>query len=160
MLATRLLGDGESGAYILLPCGGDWTFVALEAKASFGRVPFDDGEFGHGGAVGSAEQQDFLGRPSLLEADEVTMLQRGHQAENLRCAPAPDPDVVDHRKLDELRKELNALSAVWAGCLKISHVPRGAVHRTASSTATASSTSLSPQLRPIHSVAAVRRGID
>src|SRR5699024_12004861 len=36
-------------------------FQALESQASFDKVLFDGGEFGTGGAIGSAEELDFLG---------------------------------------------------------------------------------------------------
>lgn len=104
-------------------------FAALEASASFDRVLYDGGEFGLGGDVGSVEEQDFLGLPGLLEADEVAMLLRNRQAQHTRgrsSAPQQEaPDVVDHRRLAELRKELNALVSAWA---RKSNTPHGVVH--------------------------------
>jgi len=120
--AVREANKSENASDDMLP-----GFAALEANASFDRVLYDGGEFGLGGAVGSVEEQDFLGLPGLLEADEVAMLLRNHQAQHARRQPAPAPaaDVVDHRKLAELRKELNALVAAWA---RRSKTPHGVVH--------------------------------
>src|SRR5699024_3339812 len=55
-------------------------FEALEAQASFDKVLYDGGEFGMGGDVGSEEEQEFLGIPGLLDADQVTTLLRSRQA--------------------------------------------------------------------------------
>ena len=107
-------------------------FAALDAQASFDKVLFDGGEFGTGGEVGSAEEQDFLGLPGLLDADQVATLLRSRQAEQLKqrssragANGAQDADVVDHRKLRELRKELNSLVSAWA---RRSGTPHGVVH--------------------------------
>lgn len=51
-------------------------FQALEASAHFDRVLFDGGEFGT-----SAEEEDFLGLPGLLEPDQVALLLRKRRAE-------------------------------------------------------------------------------
>ncbi len=120
--AVREANRVEGASDDLLP-----GFAALEASASFDRVLFDGGEFGLGGAVGSAEEQDFLGLPGLLDADEVTMLLRTRQAEHARGRSEAEqaPDVVDHRKLAELRKELNALVGAWS---RRSSTPHGMIH--------------------------------
>ncbi|EYR63823.1 hypothetical protein N866_18170 [Actinotalea ferrariae CF5-4] len=105
------------------------TFQALEAQASFDRVLFDGGEFGTGADLGSEEELDFLGLPGLLDADQVRTLLSQRQAEQVgrgkgsgRPADAPR---VDHRRLAELRKELNALVGAWA---RRSGQPHGSVH--------------------------------
>ena len=102
-------------------------FQALDAQAMFDRVLFDGGEFGTGAEVGSDEELDFLGLPGLLEPDQVSMLLQQHQANQVsargakgRAAPA-----VDHRRLTELRKELNTLVGAWA---RRSGQPHGSVH--------------------------------
>ncbi|MGC0144132.1 DEAD/DEAH box helicase [Pseudactinotalea sp. Z1732] len=105
-------------------------FAALDAQASFDKVLFDGGEFGTGGDLGSDEEQDFLGLPGLLDADQVATLLRSRQAEQLGRHKAPRAgasatDVVDHRRLTELRKELNALVSAWA---RRSGTPHGVVH--------------------------------
>ncbi|MHB1430984.1 MAG: DEAD/DEAH box helicase, partial [Streptosporangiaceae bacterium] len=51
-------------------------FQALEASAHFDRVLFDGGEFGT-----SAEEDDFLGLPGLLEPEQVALLLRKRRAE-------------------------------------------------------------------------------
>jgi superfamily II DNA or RNA helicase len=63
-------------------------FKALEASAHFDRALYDGGEFGT-----SAEEEDFLGLPGLLEPEQVTMLLRkrkGTQVSVPRPGGAPD----------------------------------------------------------------------
>jgi superfamily II DNA or RNA helicase len=109
-------------------------FEALESQASFDRVLFDGGEFGTGGMPGSDEEQDFLGIPGLLDADQVGMLLRQRQQEQLSrrkrgtAASGTDaggPAVVDHRQLTELRAQLAKNVAAWAAR---SGMPHGVVH--------------------------------
>jgi superfamily II DNA or RNA helicase len=50
-------------------------FKALEASAHFDRALYDGGEFGT-----SAEEDDFLGLPGLLEPEQVTLLLRKRKA--------------------------------------------------------------------------------
>ena len=90
---------------------------------------FDGGEFGTGADVGSQEELDFLGLPGLLDADQVPALLRQRQADQVtgrraRGGQAAAP-VVDHRRLTELRKELNTLVGAWA---RRSGQPHGSVH--------------------------------
>src|SRR5699024_2729827 len=80
-------------------------FQALESQASFDKVLYDGGEFGTGGAIGSAEELDFLGIPGLLDADQVSTLLKQRQSDQLkrqpRSAPSQDSNVVDHRQMKE-----------------------------------------------------------
>ena len=104
-------------------------FEALESRASFDKVLFDGGEFGLGGAVGSEEEQDFLGIPGLLDAEQVSALLRQRQAEQIQRRPraqAAEPaDVVDHRRMKELRSELSKTVSAWAAR---SGQPHGVIH--------------------------------
>ena len=106
---------------------GQLSFEALAAEASFDRVLFDGGEFGTGHAIGSAEEQDYLGLPGLLEPDQVTTLlqqrQNAHQAGARRAAPAAGP--TTHRTLKELRKELGGVVGAWH---HRTSTPHGAIH--------------------------------
>jgi superfamily II DNA or RNA helicase len=106
-------------------------FQALEAEATFDRVLFDGGEFGTQAAVGSAEEEDYLGLPGLLEPDQVTAVlqarQAGqHAARRTRGETAP-ADVSTSRAVAALRKELNGLVAAWH---HRSGQPHGVVHST------------------------------
>ncbi|MBW4095390.1 MAG: DEAD/DEAH box helicase [Acidobacteria bacterium] len=108
------------------------TFEALDSQASFDRVLFDGGEFGTGGEVGSDEEQDFLGIPGLLDADQVSQLLRQRQQEHLSRRgkkKAPEavavPPVVDHRMLMELRGELAKNVSAWSAR---TGTPHGVVH--------------------------------
>lgn len=105
------------------------SFEALESRASFDKVLFDGGEFGLGGDVGSEEELDFLGIPGLLDAEQVSELLRQRQNEQIRRKPAAAPqesrDVVDHRRMKELRAELSKTVSAWSAR---SGQPHGVIH--------------------------------
>jgi superfamily II DNA or RNA helicase len=107
-------------------------FKALEASAHFDRALFDGGEFGT-----TAEEEDFLGLPGLLEPEQVTQLLQRRRAHVPRPAASPDdagrpagswmsqnaaapataapaaapPPVREN--LAGLRRELNGLVTAW-----------------------------------------------
>jgi superfamily II DNA or RNA helicase len=113
---------------------GDTSFKALQASAHFDRVLYDGAEFG-----ASAAEQEFLGLPGLLEPEQVALLLRKRQADQLasRARDAGQqrnrtptatggrdatsgPDATARRAppatretLAALRKELNGLIAAW-----------------------------------------------
>ena len=115
---------------------GEAPFTALGASAHFDRVLYDGGEFG-----ASAEEDDFLGLPGLLEPEQVALLLRKRQADQLRkkasaaastpspppageapatpsrssagAAPATPSPRPAREALAALRKELNGLIAAW-----------------------------------------------
>ncbi len=97
-------------------------FEALGSQATFDRVLYDGGEFGHAGEVqvGSEEEMDFLGIPGLLEADQVRELLHHRQSERARRQRGTRSteqdvlrDVATHEQLASLRRELNGLVAAW-----------------------------------------------
>ncbi|MCW2782949.1 MAG: type restriction enzyme res subunit [Marmoricola sp.] len=95
-------------------------FQALGSNATFDRVLYDGGEFGHAGEVhvGSDEEMDFLGIPGLLEPDQVRNLLQSRQTERARkrkpvAADEMVRDVSTHEQLAILRRELNSLVAAW-----------------------------------------------
>jgi superfamily II DNA or RNA helicase len=99
--------------------GEELPFETVEASAHFDRVVFDGGEFGMGAAPGSAEEEDFLGIPGLLEPDQVASLLKQRQAEQLAAqrksgakAEKKD-DRTAAEDLHALRKELNNLVGAW-----------------------------------------------
>lgn len=107
-------GEGASDELEGLP------FEAIGSTASFDRVLYDGGEFGHSGEVhvGSEEEMDFLGIPGLLEPDQVRELLHSRQSERARKQKAarPEPEareVTTHEQLALLRRELNGLVAAW-----------------------------------------------
>jgi hypothetical protein len=110
----------------------------LKASAHFDRVLYDGGEFGTATSPGSAEEEDFLGLPGLLEPEQVAHLLRQRQSGQLKArsrgqgglgapeatglgpGPGPgasdDPDApppVSREALAALRKELNGLVGAW-----------------------------------------------
>ena len=101
----------------------EFSFEALGSQATFDRVLYDGGEFGHSGEVhvGSEEEMDFLGIPGLLEPDQVRELLHSRQSERARkqkrTAGVSEPDTVTqlstHEQLAVLRRELNGLVAAW-----------------------------------------------
>jgi superfamily II DNA or RNA helicase len=92
-------------------------FIALQASAHLDRVIYDGGEYGTGAAVGSEDEQDFLGLPGLLAPDQVRVLLAQRQAEQLKKEPrVPAPAVREKTAfevLSGLRKELNGLVGAW-----------------------------------------------
>ncbi len=96
----------------------------MGSTASFDRVLYDGGEFGHSGEVhvGSEEEMDFLGIPGLLEPDQVRELLHSRQSERAarQKAAAPRREAEEsvaalstHEQLAVLRRELNGLVASW-----------------------------------------------
>ncbi|MGQ0838745.1 DEAD/DEAH box helicase [Actinokineospora sp.] len=95
-------------------------FTSLSASAELDQVIFDGSSFGTAAFAGSAEEQEYLGLPGLLEPDQVRALLRQRQESQLdeRSRRAADrkpdepkasrPQSVQER-LATLRKELNAL---------------------------------------------------
>lgn len=107
-------------------------FEALHSQASFDRVLFDGGEFGTGGAVGSEEEQDFLGIPGLLDAEQVGVLLRQRQADQVTrrkvrkdAEAAPEAPVNDHRALLDMRSQLSRNVSAWSAR---TGTPHGVIH--------------------------------
>ena len=98
-------------------------FTALQASAHLDRVIYDGGEYGTGAAVGSDDEQDFLGLPGLLAPEQVAVLLQQHQAkqqkaqqqrsEQVPVVPRPTAVATTHQLLSGLRKELNGLVGAW-----------------------------------------------
>lgn len=113
------------------------SFQALDAQAEFDRVLFDGGEFGTAADIGSDEEQDFLGLPGLLDADQVAHVLRAKQASQQAsrkrrgvASREPEPvaepaSVATHREVAALRKELHQLVGAWA---KRTGQPHATVH--------------------------------
>ena len=115
-------------------------FQALEASAHFDRVLYDGNEFGV-----TAEEEDFLGLPGLLEPEQVALLLRDRKSAQLRKAARARPEQAaaaqpNHDStgvqssapgptarevLAALRKELNGLVAAWH---HRTGQPHGAIH--------------------------------
>ncbi|SDH77294.1 Superfamily II DNA or RNA helicase [Actinokineospora alba] len=95
-------------------------FTSLGASAELDQVIFDGSSFGTAAFAGSAEEQEYLGLPGLLEPDQVRALLRKRQDTQLdtrskqAAAKGPaEPKTVKPQSVQErlatLRKELNAL---------------------------------------------------
>ncbi|MFI9624954.1 DEAD/DEAH box helicase [Streptomyces sp. NPDC052042] len=113
-------------------------FEALESDAVFDRVLYEGAEFGMQAHPGSAEEQDYLGIPGLLEPDQVQLLLQKRQARQIahsRQKPADQADllekpaearpVVTHKELLGLRKQLNTMVSAYT---HQSGKPHGVIH--------------------------------
>jgi len=101
-------------------------YKALESEAVFDHVMFDSQAYGMHAAPMSADEQDYLGLPGLLEPDQVSRLfserQRRQMArrDRLDRGPAPREQSLA-RALEARRKELNSLVAQYARVLGVPH---------------------------------------
>jgi superfamily II DNA or RNA helicase len=115
-----------------------FSFEALESDAVFDRVLYDGAEFGMQARPGSAEEQDYLGIPGLLEPDQVQLLLQKRQARQIAHSrkkpdaeadllemPAERRPVVSHKELLELRKQLNTMVGAY---VHQSGKPHGVLH--------------------------------
>ncbi|MFC0037971.1 DEAD/DEAH box helicase [Actinomadura rayongensis] len=110
--------------------GEELSFETVEASATFDRVLYDGGEFGMQAAPGSAEEEEFLGIPGLLEPEQVGQLLRKRQADQIareRRTKTGDPrqDRTAAEDLHALRKELNGLVGAWS---HRTGQPHGVIH--------------------------------
>ena len=102
------------------------SFEALESDAEFDHVLFDAQQFGLNAEVGSADEQEFLGLPGLLELDQVATLLRARQsAQKGSSRKKADPGLATHRAMAVSRKELNSLVSAYA---RKSGAPHAVIH--------------------------------
>ncbi|MHB1008533.1 MAG: DEAD/DEAH box helicase [Propionibacteriaceae bacterium] len=108
----------------------DDQFAVLESEAVFDHVLFDSQAYGMHAAPMSADEQDYLGLPGLLEPDQVSRLLSDRQRrqiarrDRLDRGPAPREQSLA-RALEARRKELNSLVAQYA---RIHGVPHAHIH--------------------------------
>jgi len=110
-------------------------FTSLSASAELDQVIYDGSSFGTAAIAGSAEEQEYLGLPGLLEPEQVRALLRQRQdnqlTERSRRAKEQQPEVAAPRsqtvaeRLTALRKELNTLVAMYHHRTK---KPHGMIH--------------------------------
>ena len=102
------------------------SFEALQSEAEFDHVLFDAQQFGLNAAVGSADEQAFLGLPGLLEPDQVATLLRERQSSQKGSGrKQAHPELSTHRAMAAARKELNSLVSAYA---RKSGAPHAVVH--------------------------------
>ena len=114
-------------------------FEALSATAELDQVIFDGASFGTGAMTGTPEEEEYLGLPGLLTADQVSVLLNKRQAEQMaaqkrqRGAPSRsraqrEPAVValtaGERRVS-LRRQLNTLVAAHH---HRTNLPHGKIH--------------------------------
>lgn len=115
-------------------------FEALGASAQLDQVIYDGASFGTGAGAGSAEEQEYLGLPGLLTPDQVSVLLRKRQAEQLSAqrkakaeqrdepgspVPAPREELSLFERRSQLRRQLNTLVAAHH---HRTNKPHGAIH--------------------------------
>ena len=88
------------------------SFEALESEATFDRVLFDGGEFGTGVTPGTAEEEEFLGIPGLLDADQVHDLLRS--ARGTKKPAKAEPKAAAPVDVKALKKELASCVSAYA----------------------------------------------
>ncbi len=93
------------------------SFEALESEATFDRVLFDGGEFGAGVTPGTVEEEDFLGIPGLLDADQVSDLLRSRGSRVKVAAGQPVVTTVD---ISALKRELGDCVKAYARQMSLS----------------------------------------
>ncbi len=113
----------------------DKQFEALSATAELDQVIFDGTSFGTPVQSGTQEEEDYLGIPGLLSADQVSVLlakrQADQQAAAKRRAPAggvPPPEKAPRTAAERrilLRKQLNLMVAAHHHRTEI---PHGKIH--------------------------------
>lgn len=95
------------------PRAGEPAFTALGASAHLDRLIYDGGEYG--ALAHSAEEEDFLGLPGLLDPAQVRHLLSSRQAAQVpvqvRPVAQPAREVSTRERLQGLRKELAGLVA-------------------------------------------------
>jgi hypothetical protein len=125
------------------PGEDDRAFHTLEARAELDQVIFDGASFGLTAGAGTPEEEDYLGLPGLLTPDQVAMLLRQRQADQLAGqrrtaagqagagsaagpvpAAAPAPRAA-HEMRQALRRELSGLVAAHH---HRTGKPHGAIH--------------------------------
>ena len=107
------------------------SFTALGAEAELDQLIYDGTSF-------TAEEEDFIGLPGLLEPEQVRLLLAQRQREKMararrdaRAAPPPPtapperPQPTVRERLHQLRRELNALVALYH---RRSGKPHGVIH--------------------------------
>ncbi|MGH3493302.1 MAG: DEAD/DEAH box helicase [Sciscionella sp.] len=115
-------------------------FTSLHASAELDQVIYDGSSFGTAAFAGSAEEQDYLGLPGLLEPDQVRALLRKRQERQLdkasaaqQHAPAAEAAPPGSARaggsvagrIAELRRELNTLVAMYHHRTR---KPHGTIH--------------------------------
>jgi superfamily II DNA or RNA helicase len=102
------------------PVDAERSFVSLGADAELDHLIYDGSTYGTAAFSGSAEEQDYLGLPGLLDANQMRDLLRRRQAEQLDATataggpprPPASRSAGVSGQLAALRRELNALVAL------------------------------------------------
>ncbi|MGH3919834.1 MAG: DEAD/DEAH box helicase [Pseudonocardiaceae bacterium] len=106
-------------------------FSALGASAELDQVIYDGSSFGTAAFASTEDEQDYLGLPGLLAPDQMRMLLRRRQEQQLarateRSPAAPARLPTMRERLGELRRELNTLVAL---AHHRTGRPHGAIHQ-------------------------------
>lgn len=103
-------------------------FEAMDSNATFDHVLFDSQQYGMFADPQSQDEQDYLGIPGLLDADQVKTLLAEKQRRQLRRRDRQEkrqPEIALHRAMADRRKKLNSLVSQYA---RLRAVPHSHVH--------------------------------
>lgn len=103
-------------------------FEPMESQATFDHALFDAQAYGMFAEPHSQDEQDYLGLPGLLDADQVSTLLAERQRRQVRRRDREtkrQPEVALHRAMADRRKRLNSLVAQYA---RLRSVPHSHVH--------------------------------
>ncbi|MFD0820988.1 DEAD/DEAH box helicase [Micromonospora zhanjiangensis] len=112
-------------------------FEALSATAELDQVIFDGASFGTGAQAGTPEEEEYLGLPGLLTAEQVAALlnkrqgeqlaakRRGSQRPEQPAVPAQSRPLSAAERRIALRRQLNALVAAHH---HRTNLPHGKIH--------------------------------
>ncbi len=104
------------------------SFEAMESNATFDHVLFDSQQYGLFAEPSSADEQEYLGLPGLLDPEQVSVLLRERQRRQVKRREKQDrrqPEVALHRAMADRRKKLNSLVSQYA---RLRSVPHSHVH--------------------------------
>lgn len=95
------------------------TYETIGTEAELDHVIYEGSTYGTNAYAGSAEEQEYLGLPGLLDTDQMRLLLRRREKEQLSRPVSTQnthAEVTAHRssveERNQLRKELNALVAI------------------------------------------------
>ena len=98
------------------------TYESIGASAELDSLIFDGSTYGTPTLAGTEEEQDFLGLPGLLDAEQVKTLLRKRQSEQLDAREAEEKARRAQEAAEEKRSQVGAPSAHGAPSLSLIHI--------------------------------------
>ncbi|RRD47856.1 DEAD/DEAH box helicase [Tessaracoccus sp. OH4464_COT-324] len=104
------------------------TFQAMDSAATFDHVLYNSQAYGMFADPASADEQEYLGLPGLLDAEQVGVLLAERQRRQIARREKLNrrkPEVALHQAMADRRKKLNSLVSQYA---RLQSVPHSHVH--------------------------------